>query len=388
MTRYFELTDTLRQGEMIRQDGRKHYRFSFGPFQWERTTIFQAYITEGTSQFGQYRELQEETAQALLMQRGKEIFRMLEKAEEIARKAHGHQTTRAGQPYIEYVREVADILSDWEEKTVAWLRDVCAHSEWSVAQLSQAGFSRRICQSVDLLTLRANDVYGEYLSRLRKDRIARRVKIAELGYHISSVNEDALTPEEQKRIGKYREARKYLFGDLPTYSDTMELQAADAPRESIVPSQQVYQSVYPLALGGRKIPHGVSNPVLRKKGDQLYLAFFVYPYTRAQLQQGAIGRPISWMLADIQTGELVEELSCGTQDFSSAGEKEMFSVHNPNPPRETDFFRNAYAILDEVRKGYLESGAVDIPLYEAYLSKILLGVPPSYHRFYRELSNP
>ena len=42
---YYELLDPLRHGDVILTDGRKHFRFSFGPYRWERTTIFLPYIT-------------------------------------------------------------------------------------------------------------------------------------------------------------------------------------------------------------------------------------------------------------------------------------------------------------------------------------------------------
>lgn len=39
------------------------------------------------------------------------------------------------------------------------------------------------------------------------------------------------------------------------------------------------------ALGGAKIPHSVSNPVLRVVDDVPYIAAFVYIYNRENIQQ-------------------------------------------------------------------------------------------------------
>ena len=388
MIGYFELTDALRKGRIIRQDGRKHYRFSFGPFQWERTTIFQAYLTEGTPLFGKYRALSEEEAQSLLMQQGREAARMLKKAEEIAGEAHSHQKTKAGSPYLNHIREVADSLADWEEKTAAWLHEVCSHASWTVEKLAAAGFNPQICRSVALLTRAEGDSFGVHLAKLRMDRIARRVKIADLGWFIESADEKQLSAEESRVIEKCREARKYLFGDIPTYADTLDVGALHGPEAGLVPAEQVYQKAYSRALGGRKIPHGISNPVLRRWGERLYLAFFVYTYTRQQLQQGLIGRPVSWMLTDLASGEPVAEIPCSREDFSGAPAKSVFSTENPGGRKDGEFFRENYALLDAVRSAYLEDGQVDAERYEEYLRRILQAVPPSYHRFYRELSNP
>ena len=43
----------------------------------------------------------------------------------------------------------------------------------------------------------------------------------------------------------------------------------------LIPAMDVYQKIRPLALGGVKIPHGISNPVLRKRDSRICIAFFV-----------------------------------------------------------------------------------------------------------------
>lgn len=389
MIQYYELTDSLRNGEIIREEGRKHFRFSFGDFQWTRTTLFQAYITEGTPEYKMYRPLSEDRAQALLIQRGKEISRMMKKAQEIAQQAHMYQTDRAGNPYVEHISAVVDGLTDWEERTVAWLQKVCSCSGWSIERLRKEGFSERICNSVELLIYHSDESYSDYLTKVRKDRIARHVKIAALANMIDTASLSSLSEEDRERVENYREARKYLFGDISELPITCHnIESADCPQNQIVPAERIYQMIYPLALGGRKIPHGVSNPVLYYTEKQLFLAFFVYTYSRAQLQQGVIGRPSSWILADVRTGQLIKEISCNQKDFSPAGRNELFSVKNPNAPTDKDFFCNTYALLDKVREEYLTTNTLNMALYEQYLDQVFLAVPPSYHRFYRELSNP
>ena len=385
--RYYELTDANRRGEIIREDGRKHYRFSFGPFQWERTTAFQSYITEGCTVYGQYRQIDEQTAQSLLLERGKKLSRDLEKAEKLASAAHASQYTKSGRPYLEHIREVVDILPDWEEKIAGWLREICAWGGRSAEQLHTAGFTDRICTAVGLLTMSADEPFGSYLAKLRGNRIARRVKIADLGCYIDAVDAGDTTDEVRLEAEQCREARKYLFGDIAQYSNTHDIRLLFAPDGNLIPADRLFQSIFSQALGGRKIPHGVSNPMLRRHDGHLSLAFFVYTYTRSQLQQGMIGRPVSWIVADIRTGKLLAEIPCSSQDFSAASNEVLYSVHNPNPRPEADSFKETYAMLDEVRREYLEKGIVQSELYDAYLERILHGVPPAYHRFYRELSN-
>ncbi len=386
--RYFELTDPLHRGELIREDGRKHYRFSFGAFQWERTTVFQAYITEGTALYGQFRQLPEQEAQPLLMRQGKVLSAQLQKAETIATQAHAGHTHRDGQPYIDHVRAVAEALTDWEEQAAAWLHAIGSCPEWTVSRLREAGIGEKLCRSVQLLAGQPNEAYPVYLQKLRMDRIARRVMIADVSGYIESAREAEMSPEELAQLQRYRQIRKYLFGDIPTLPDGEDPRQWDMPNVGVVPGLQVYQKIRPLVFGGKKIPYGVSNPVLRWEDGKLYLAFFAYAYTAQQLKSGALGRPTRWLLADPVTGQPVRIISCAEQDFSTAGKDERFSTENPNKPENKDHLKQTYTILDQVRRRYMQEGTVDKARYAEYVDQLLLAVPPSYHRFYRELSIP
>ncbi len=164
-------------------------------------------------------------------------------------------------------------------------------------------------------------------------------------------------------------------------------QESQIQQTEFLSSYRTYQTIYPLAMGGQKVPYGVSNPVLRRDGDRVYLAFFVYTYTYAQMKQKAIGRPCSWILANIRNGKLIEIIHCAARSFTQADPKEQFSMEGTARKADTAFFTETYDILDKVRQTYLDQGGLDKQRYGAYLEQILQVVPPAYHRFYRELSN-
>lgn len=386
MIRYYELTDPLHSGEIIRQEGRKHYRFSFGPFQWERTTLFQHYLTQGSELYGCCQLLEEPSAQSLLMQRGRSIAAQLKRAEDLARQAHGQQTDQAGEPYTGHLQQVEQNLQDWEEKTAAWLHEICNYGGWTVEQLRQQGFSSRICRSVDLLTRKSNMTYGAYLTRLRPDRIARRVKIADLAAALENLDNRHLTDAQRSFAARCRNARKYLFGDIAEYTDTNDLSEACRPADGQVPAFNVWRQLRARTLGGRKIPHSLSNPVLRRVDEKLYLACFILPSSAAQLRQGITGRPVSWILADLKTGRPLGEMPCSRADFSDAEADAQIALGTAELTPDGNFFPETYAILDRVRSRYLQEGVLDQALYGQYLQRMLSAVPPGLHRFYRELS--
>ncbi|MBQ9167943.1 MAG: hypothetical protein IJX67_06000 [Oscillospiraceae bacterium] len=385
---FYELTDSLRGGDVIMVDGRKHFRFSYGPYQWERTTLFLPYLTEGTSCFGKCRQVSEEEAQALLLKKGKLLAALLKKADKIAEQAHQGQLDKGGVPYIEHPRAVADDLSDMEEKIVALLHDVCEDTPWTVEELKANGFTPQICWAVDLLTHRSGDSYGAYLTRLRQNRIARNVKLMDLSHNMDLTRIPNPSQKDKDRVEKYKRARQYLYGDIASFEEDVDEHASHMAKAGPISCMNIYQALKPQALGGRKVPHGLSNPVLRSRDGKLYLAFFVYTYTRQELQSGAISRPVSWMLADLESGKLVEEIPCSREDFSRASRDGKYSTQNPNGKMPADFHQKTFGILDQLRQNYLQSGTLDQSAYETYMAQMLRAVPPAYHRFYQELSKP
>lgn len=80
-------------------------------------------------------------------------------------------------------------------------------------------------------------------------------------------------------------------------------------------------------LGGAKIPHSTSQPVIFCENNKYYLAVFVFFYTREDIQSGMIGRPAVWAIADMETGEIINEYRCREKDFSDADfEKNIMCV--------------------------------------------------------------
>ena len=141
------------------------------------------------------------------------------------------------------------------------------------------------------------------------------------------------------------------------------------------------------ALGGAKIPHYVSNPVLRIVDETPYIATFVYLYNRENLQQNKMPRPIHWIIADIVTGNVVNEYDCRERDFSNASFEDLYDLNDPDVKRPTrEEFVVIYSLFDSVRTEFINNGLRDVETYRRYLDKILEITPASYQMFYQELS--
>lgn len=379
---FFELTDPVRSGDIIRAEGRKHYAYSFGPCRWVRTTVMMSYMNPDSPLYGKYREVSEAEARDLVLRKSAKLAKLLPKAEELARKYHAGQYDRAGAPYFEHPKAVAAQLEDLEQKITAWLHDLCEDTEVTPELLLEEGFTPRIVQAVQVLTRPEGMDYYDYIRTIRPNAIARAVKIADLTHNMDLSRLGQVTQADEARVEKYRKALAYLNmeGELP----------AAAPVQETAPftgSMQVFQAVSRGALQGQKRPHGVSNPVLRSEGGTVYLAFFVYFYDKKNLDSMQMPRPSLWLLADVRTGAILERYTCTQRDFSHRSDRRCYSVCYPDKPQVSEgFWTGVYAKLDRVRQDYLESGTLNRAAYEAYLEEMLTMVPPEYRVFYRELS--
>lgn len=59
-------------------------------------------------------------------------------------------------------------------------------------------------------------------------------------------------------------------------------------------------------LDGAKVPHTLSNPVMRKENGKWYIAFFVTFYNKWNWDKLKMPRPAYWALVDVETGELIK----------------------------------------------------------------------------------
>jgi len=80
----------------------------------------------------------------------------------------------------------------------------------------------------------------------------------------------------------------------------------------------VNSNIQSKVLNGSKTPHSTSYPVIYKENGKYYLAVFVFFYSREDIEAGAVERPTMWALADIETGEIIEERLTKDKEFSDA----------------------------------------------------------------------
>ncbi|MEM1210201.1 MAG: hypothetical protein AAF586_03885 [Planctomycetota bacterium] len=128
---------------------------------------------------------------------------LVRNAEQIARRAHEGQFRRDGlTPYVVHPRAVAArVAGDVVAEAVAWLHDVLEDTDETADTLAAAGVPTQVIDSVKRLTKTKGAEYQAYLAIIRKDPIARKVKMADMLANLSD------NPTE-------RQIRKYAKGLL------------------------------------------------------------------------------------------------------------------------------------------------------------------------------
>ncbi|KFC64693.1 Bifunctional (p)ppGpp synthase/hydrolase relA [Bosea sp. LC85] len=139
----------------------------------------------------------------------------LDRAIEIAAKAHEGQKDKAGEPYIAHpMRLMARFLSAGQEQhaIIAALHDVVEDSDWTLDDLRREGFPDQVVTAIDALTRREGEDYIAFVRRAASHPQARFVKYADL---LDNMAETRLAQVPDRS----RLSRKYAAG-LRTLNET------------------------------------------------------------------------------------------------------------------------------------------------------------------------
>ncbi|WP_328496370.1 HD domain-containing protein [Streptomyces sp. NBC_00414] len=142
----------------------------------------------------------------------------LTEVEALARNAHAAQTDKAGRPYAEHLRAVADGVrargGDEEQIAAAWLHDSVEDEALSEDWLRDAALSARTKDIVLAVTKRAGEPPEAYAGRILATPGALLVKESDLAHNANPTRLAALDEPTRTRLTrKYTRMRELL--DLP-----------------------------------------------------------------------------------------------------------------------------------------------------------------------------
>lgn len=134
----------------------------------------------------------------------------LERAIEIAVRAHAGQKDKGGEPYILHPLRVMLRMRTEAERIVAVLHDVVEDSAFTMDDLRSEGFAEDVIEALDALTKRPGESRIDAAKRAARVPLARAVKLADNADNSDLSRIPEPTAKDLARMEEYRNIHKIL----------------------------------------------------------------------------------------------------------------------------------------------------------------------------------
>lgn len=124
--------------------------------------------------------------------------------------AHKDQLDKGGMPYVFHPFHLAEQMTDETTTVVALLHDVVEDTPYTLEDLKEMGFSREALEAVAVLTHLPDVPYETYLQAIKKNPIAKTVKLADIRHNADSTRLEPNDPRAEKLQEKYARATALL----------------------------------------------------------------------------------------------------------------------------------------------------------------------------------
>lgn len=121
---------------------------------------------------------------------------------------------KAGQPYILHPLRVMFSTKSETERICAVLHDVIEDTEITLDVFRNEGFSEEVLTVLDALTKRENEGYDDFISRILSNKLACRVKLADITDNMDLSRIENPTEKDYQRVEKYRKAVERIMDAL------------------------------------------------------------------------------------------------------------------------------------------------------------------------------
>lgn len=135
----------------------------------------------------------------------------VKKALEIAEKAHKGQKDKSGIDYIEHPKHIADRVHSSKAKAVAYLHDIIEDTNITASDLYKKGIPSDVVEAVVAMTHLNGEDYFEYINRLKKNKLAKEVKLVDLEHNMDLSRIKNPSDRDYRRLDKYRKAKEILL---------------------------------------------------------------------------------------------------------------------------------------------------------------------------------
>ena len=135
---------------------------------------------------------------------------LTKKALKLCFEAHKEQVDKSGMPYVFHPFHLAEQMNDETTTVVALLHDVVEDTKTTFEDLEKQGFGVEIINALKLMTHDKGVPYMDYITEIKKNRIATKVKLADLRHNSDLTRLSIIDEKALKRKIKYEKAIKFL----------------------------------------------------------------------------------------------------------------------------------------------------------------------------------
>lgn len=135
---------------------------------------------------------------------------LTKKAMKVCFEAHKDQLDKTGVPYVFHPFHLAEQMDDEISTVCALLHDVVEDTDITLEDLKEMGFPQEAIEVLALLTHADEVPYMDYVREISRNKIATKVKIADLMHNSDVTRLDFVDEWALKRNQKYNEALRIL----------------------------------------------------------------------------------------------------------------------------------------------------------------------------------
>ena len=135
---------------------------------------------------------------------------LTKKAMKLCFEKHKEQKDKTGLPYVFHPFYLATQMDDEYSTVCALLHDVVEDSDVTFDDLEKYGYPIEIIDALKLLTHNSDDDYFDYVRKVCTNKLALKVKIADLKHNSDLSRLDVIDEWALKRQEKYKKALKLI----------------------------------------------------------------------------------------------------------------------------------------------------------------------------------
>ena len=137
-------------------------------------------------------------------------MKLIETSLQIALRAYAGKTDKAGREYILHPLRVMAKMNTDLERSAALLHDVLEDSDLTAGELLAEGIPAEVVEAIQYLSKNEGEDYQNFVARAKRNKIAAKVKLADIEDNIDVLRLSSLNESDFARIKKYHTAWRLL----------------------------------------------------------------------------------------------------------------------------------------------------------------------------------